>query len=172
EELIGQRTIWVTTPLGPDVLVFERMTGHEEIGRPFTYDLSLLSKNAAIDPETLLGQPVTVAALIEGGTRYFNGIVTHFSNVGSDGERCRYLLTLESTAGLLDRTADCRIFQDVTAVDAIKTILREHAIPFEEALNDSYRTWEYLVQYRETSLHFITRLMEEEGIYFYFKHDE
>jgi type VI secretion system secreted protein VgrG len=169
----SDRTIWVTTPLGPDVLFFEHMTGHEELGRPFEYDLTVLSKDPAVKAESLLGQSVTVSVqLSETEVRHFNGFVTHFSNIGSDASYTRYTMTLESFLGLLNRTNDCRIFQNVTALDAIKTIFREHGFPFEESLNESYRKWEYLVQYRESSFNFVSRMMEQEGVYYYFKHEE
>jgi len=98
--------------------------------------------------------------------------VTQFAHLGSDQNSTRYSMTLESYFGLLSRTNDCRIFQGVSALDVIKTLLREHAVPFSESLNESYRTWEYLVQYRESTFNFISRLMEQEGIYYYFKHEE
>jgi type VI secretion system secreted protein VgrG len=172
------RTIWVTTPLGPDVLFFEHMTGHEELGRPFEYELTVLSKDPAVKAESLLGQSVTVSVqLSEAEVRHFNGFVTQFSNVGTSNEgtdatHTRYTMTLESFLGLLNRTNDCRIFQGVSALDAIKTIFREHGFSFEESLNESYRKWEYLVQYRESSFNFVSRMMEQEGIYYYFKHEE
>lgn len=167
------KSIWVTTPLGPEALLFERMTGHEELGRPFEYEVTVLSPNAAVNAESLLGQSITVSMQLSATeVRHFNGIVTQFSHAGSDVNYTRYTMTLESRLALLNRTNDCRIFQNVSALDAIKTIFREHGIPFAESLNDSYRQWEYLVQYRESSFNFVSRLMEQEGIYYYFKHEE
>src|SRR5580765_1268864 len=136
--LITDKSIWVTTPLGEGAVVFERMTGHEGLGRPFEFEVTVLSRNAAIDAESLLGQPVTVSMqLSDTETRHFNGIVTQFSNAGADANYTRYVMTLESWLALLGRTADCRIFQNMSALDAIKTILREQGVPFSESLNDS-----------------------------------
>jgi type VI secretion system secreted protein VgrG len=149
------------------------MTGHEELGRPFEYEVTVMSKDPVVQAESLLGQSVTVSMkLPDEETRHFNGIVTQFAHLGSDQNSTRYSMTLESWFGLLSRTNDCRIFQGVSALDVIKTLLREHAVPFSESLNESYRTWEYLVQYRESTFNFISRLMEQEGIYYYFKHEE
>src|SRR4051812_20776181 len=120
--LITDKTIWVTTPLGEGAVVFERMTGHEGLGRPFEFEVTVLSRNAAIEPEDLLGQPVTVSMqLSETKVRHWNGIVTQFSNAGADANYTRYVMTLESYLGLLSRTTDCCIFQNVSALDAIKT---------------------------------------------------
>ena len=72
----------------------------------------------------------------------------------------------------LTRTSDCRIFQEKTVPDIIKEIFRDHGFTdFEERLSGSYRTWVYCVQYRETDFNFVSRLMEQEGIYYYFKHE-
>jgi len=174
EALITDKSIWVTTPLGEGAVVFERMSGHEALGRPFEFEVTVLSRNPAIAAESLLGQSVTVSMkLSETHNRHFNGIVTQFSNAGADANYTRYVMTLEPWFGLLNRTTDCRIFQGISALDAIKMILREQGVPFSESLNEkSYREWEYLVQYRESSFNFISRLMEQEGIYYYFAHED
>jgi len=106
-----------------------------------------------------------------GDVRYFNGLVGRFTQVGSTGTLGTYHATLYPWTWFLTRTADCRIFQNMTVPDIIKQVFRDSGYTdFEESLSGSYRIWEYCVQYRETDFNFVSRLMEQEGIYFYFLH--
>jgi type VI secretion system secreted protein VgrG len=168
------RSLSVSTPLGPDVLLLRNMTASEQLGRLFNYQLELLSEDVNIKYEDLLGTPFSIKlSLLDGGQRYFNGIVNHFSQIGFDGSFAIYRATLVPWTWFLTRTADCRIFQEKTIPDIIKEIFREHGYTdFEERLSGSYRQWVYCVQYRETDFNFISRLMEQEGIYYYFTHEE
>ncbi len=177
----SHRQIAVSSPLGADVLLFRRMTASEELGRLFELDLELLSENREIDPDSLLGQNMTVRLeLPNEDTRYFNGFVSRFLHTGmmevSAGAReleyATYRATLRPWLWFLTRTSDCRIFQDKTVPDIVKQIFRERGFTdFEEALYGSFRKWTYCVQYRETDFNFVSRLMEQEGIYYYFSHD-
>ena len=169
----SERAIRLTTPLGDDVLLFQRMTATESLGRMFQFELDLLSNDPNIDFNKLLGQNVTVELeLPDDQTRYFNGFVSRFSQEGSVDDFNAYHMTLHPWLWFLTRTADCRIFQEMSVPDIIKQVFRGHGFTdFEEALSGSYRTWEYCVQYRETDFNFVSRLMEQEGIYYYFKHE-
>ena len=173
-ELQAERAVEIFTPLGDDVLLFHRMTATEALGRLFRFDLDLLSKDPNIKFEDLLGQNVTVRLeLPQDKTRYFNGFVSRFSLSGSLGDLSAYTLTVHPWLWFLTRTADCRIFQEMTVPDIIKQVFRDHGFTdFEEALSGSYRKWTYCVQYRETDFNFVSRLMEQEGIYYYFKHEK
>lgn len=168
------RPIKVTTPLGDDVLMLRAMSGNEELGRLFQFDLDLLSRDEQIKLEDVLGQSLTVELLLpDGELRYFNGIVSRFCQVGASGEFFSYQATLRPWFWLLTRTSDCRIFQEMTVPDIIKEVFGDNGFSdFEESLSGEYRTWEYCVQYRETDFNFISRLMEQEGIYYYFVHDD
>jgi len=150
------------------------MTATEQLSSLFEYELELLSEDINIKHEDLLGQPVTAKLrLLDGGERYFNGIVNRFTQIGFDGAFAIYQATLVPWTWFLTRTADCRIFQEKTVPDIIKEIFREHGhTDFEESLTGSYRQWVYCVQYRETDFNFVSRLMEQEGIYYYFKHQD
>ncbi len=167
-----ERPIAVSSPLGEDALLFHSMTAQEELGRMFQFDLDLLSKDETIKLEDVLGQPLTVSlGLADDEKRFFNGIVSRFCQVGTVGAHALYQATLRPWLWFLTRTADCRIFQEMTVPDIIKKVFREHGFSdFKESLSRSYRTWEYCVQYRETDFNFLSRLMEQEGIYYYFKH--
>ena len=171
--LQSERAIEITTPLGDDVLLFHHMTATEALGRLFQFDLDLLSNDPNIDFDKLLGQNVTIRLeLPDDQMRYFNGFVSRFSQEGSVDDFNAYSMTLHPWLWFLTRTADCRIFQEMTVPDIIKQVFRDHGFTdFEEALSGEYRNWTYCVQYRETDFNFVSRLMEQEGIYYYFKHE-
>lgn len=166
--------IKVKTPLGDDVLLLRAMSGHEELGRLFQYDFDLVSEDFQLKLEDILGQNLTIELMLAGGeTRYFNGIVSRFCQVGTYGEFASYQATLRPWMWLLTRTSDCRIFQEKTVPDIIKEVFRAHGFSdFEESLSGEYRTWENCVQYRETDFNFVNRLMEQEGIYYFFRHED
>jgi type VI secretion system secreted protein VgrG len=168
------RPVEITTPLGDDVLLFHRMTADEALGRPFRFDLNLLSKEPDIKFADILGQKITIRLnLPEDKERYFNGFVSRFSQEGMVDEFHAYHMTVHPWLWFLSRTSDCRIFQEKSVPDIIKEVFRDHGFTdFEDALSGSYRTWNYCVQYRETDFNFVSRLMEQEGIYYYFKHQK
>ena len=170
----ANRTITVTTPLGEDVLLFYSMSANEQLGRLFQFDLDLLSTDPEIKLDEILGQSVTVRyQRLDGEPRFFNGYVSQFSQFGTHGDLFVYRATLHPWLWFLTRTADCRIFQEKTVPDIIKEVFRDHGFSdFEEVLSGSYREWENCVQYRETDFNFVSRLMEQEGIYYYFKHED
>ncbi|MEE4379854.1 MAG: type VI secretion system tip protein TssI/VgrG, partial [Candidatus Competibacteraceae bacterium] len=164
----------VNTSLGEDVLVFRRMHANEQLSRLFEFQLELLSENNEIQLEQIIGTNVTVRVeLPEGmGTRYFNGFVSRFSHNGTSGRYAVYHATLRPWFWFLTRTADCHIFQNMTVPDIIKQIFQDNGFSdFEDKLSGSYRQWEYCVQYRETDFNFVSRLMEQEGMYYYFTHE-
>ncbi len=168
------RPVQIDTPLGEGALLFLRMEGREELGRPFELQLELLSAQDDVDFTKVVGQTMTVhLEQADGQLRHFNGVCSRMSYGGTHGRYVRYLATLRPWMWLLTRTADCKIFQNKSAPDIIKEIFREQGqTQFEESLSRSYRVREYCVQYRETDFAFISRLMEEEGIYYFFKHEE
>ena len=163
----------VGTPLGDDVLLLVRMSGDEQLGRPFEFQVDLASENPQIKFSDIVGQNVTVRLeQSEGSTRYFNGYVSRFTQGSGSRDVARYSATLVPWLWFLTRTADCRIFQAMTVPDIVKQVFRDAGFSdFEDALTETYRTWEYCVQYRETTFRFISRLMEQEGIYYFFRHE-
>ena len=173
-ELQAARPVEIITPLGDDVLLFHRMTATEELGRMFEFELDLLSKEPDVKFEKILGQNVTIRLTLPGDKkRYFNGLVSRFSQEGTFEDYHAYSATVHPWLWFLTRTADCRIFQGEKAPDIIKKVFKDHGFTdYEESLSGTYRTWEYCVQYRETDFNFVSRLMEQEGIYYYFKHQK
>ena len=165
------------TPLGADDLHFRSMTGSEEMGRPFEYVVEVLSKNSDINLYGALGQQMTVSVqFTETGTRYFNGYITRFSQVGMYGNYYAYRAVLHPWLWFLNRFSDCRVFQNKSVPDIVGKIFRKYdANVFRAVLENpahDHPAREYTVQYRETDLTFIGRLLEEAGISYHFVHDE
>ncbi|MDT8303024.1 MAG: type VI secretion system tip protein VgrG [Sedimentisphaerales bacterium] len=167
------RELAIGTPLGEDVLLLIRMSGTEQLGRPFEYQLEMASEDHQIKAEDIIGQNVTIRfELSNGKTRYFNGYVSRFIHIPSSGKFAQYQATVVPWLWFLTRTADCRIFQKMTVPKIIKEIFSEKGFTdIEDALSGEYREWEYCVQYRESDFNFVSRLMEQEGIYYFFKHE-
>jgi type VI secretion system secreted protein VgrG len=164
----------VATSLGDEMLVLARLSGHEALGRPFEYELELFSLDSKISLTDIIGQPVTVQLeLQEGQYRFINGIATRFGCVGGSGRYTVYRATLRPWLWLLTRNTDCRIFQNETVPDVIMKCFRQAGFSdFDKNFGRGYRTWEYICQYRESTFNFVSRLMEQEGIYYYFKHED
>ena len=172
--MIRTRSARVESPLGDGALLFLSMTAREALGRPFTYTVDVLAEDDSLDFASLLGQVVTVELELSIlATREYSGYVTEISLVGELGRYVRYRVRLNPWLSLLAYTSNSRIFQGHSVPDVIKQIFRDHGYTdFSESLSNQYRPWEYLVQYRETDLNFVSRLMEQEGIYYYFKHHD
>jgi type VI secretion system secreted protein VgrG len=164
----------IVTPLGGDELLFHGMQGQEEMSRPFEYCVDLLSPRHDIDMDEILGQNVSIRlALSDDRTRCFNGCVTRFSQRDCYGRYVRYFAVVRPWLWLLTRTADCRIFQDMTVPEILKAVFADHpTADFQSELTGSYRKRTYCVQYRETDFNFVSRLLEEEGISYYFRHTD
>jgi type VI secretion system secreted protein VgrG len=169
-----ERPVEVFSPLGDDVLIFHRMEAKEGLSRPFEFGLEILSEEHEIKLEDVVGQNLTVRFNLAGeAKRYFNGYVSRFRHAGRDKEYSRYQAILRPWLWLLTRTSDCRVFQEISVPELVKEICGEHGFSdIEDGLSESYRKWVYCVQYRETDFNFLSRLMEQEGIYYYFKHED
>ena len=172
------RTIEVTGPIPG--LLFERMQGEEKLGRPFLFHVDLLSKDDDVKLSDALGSPLTVALSM--GTappRCFNGIITQFSQVGWTGELFRYSATLQPWLWLLTRTTNSRIFQQqnfASVLDVLAAIFDENGFSGDvddaEIDKSQHPCPEFLVQYNESDFNFVSRLMEQAGIYYSFKHED
>lgn len=158
-------------------LLFRSMTADERLGRLFSYHLQFESQDPNIDLSGLLGTPMTVKIATEDGfKRYFNGIVCEAQQTGVetvDGlVYAQYDVRLVPKPWLLGQKVDCRIYTDMTVPDIVKSVLSDAGYTeVKLSLSGNYATREYCVQYREDCLNFISRLMEQEGIYYFFTHD-
>jgi type VI secretion system secreted protein VgrG len=168
------RSIRITTPLGKDVLLFVHMSATEHVSQLFHFDLTLLSDKGDIDPDKLLGHPATVTVTIdEQHKRYFHGLVTDFSQTGYEERRHEYRAVVRPWFWFLTRTADCRIFQNKSVPDIFKDVCRQAGFSdYDLQLGGTYDPWDYCVQYRETDFNFLSRLLEQEGIFYFFEHSE
>jgi type VI secretion system secreted protein VgrG len=167
------RLISVTTPLGADKLLLTGFTGHEAISRMFDFHLTTLSEDSAIDFTTIIGQSVTINVVqSDDSQRHFNGIVSEFACTGVDGDLTRYELRLVPKLWTLTRYADCRIFHNKDVTQIVEQILGDRGIDYQASFTATYKPLEYCVQYRETDFNFISRLMEQFGIFYFFQHGD
>ena len=168
-----KRVLSIATPLGENVVLLDAISGREDLGRLFRYELELVSNEAAIDTDKILGENVTVRLqLAQDEERYINGYVARFGSAGLKRGLRSYSATIVPWTWFLTRTSDCRIYQNTSVPDVIKDVFDRHGFAdYKLRLNETYRVWEYLAQYRETGFNFVSRLMEQEGIYYYFTHE-
>ena len=152
-----------------------RLAGHEALSRPFLFQLDLAAEDESIDFAQVIDRPATLTLIGQDGRRHINGIVHAFSQ-GEPGQRfCLYQAELVPTLWRLTHRHTCRIFQQRSAPEIITQVLTEAGLGGDRArqvLHGTHPSREYCVQYRESDLDFISRLMEEEGIYYYFEHAE
>ncbi|GKS98320.1 type VI secretion system tip protein VgrG [Acidovorax sp. SUPP3434] len=164
------RRVTIQTPLG-EQLQFRQLQGKEALSELFSLDVNLLSESKSIDPKALLGKSATIVVETEGGgTRYLDGIVTRFGLQGQDHRFYTYKARLSPWLWLATRQSDFKIFQNKTVPDIIEEVLGKYGYPLQRKLTQSYRTWDYCVQYNETDCAFVSRLMEHEGIYYFHEH--
>jgi type VI secretion system secreted protein VgrG len=171
-----ERVMVLHTPLGEDVLLIQGLSGTEGLSRLFSFDLTLFSESSSIAFEDIIGRSVTVSIILpDDSERYFNGIVSYFSQRAGAGEEnpglSLYSATIVPRLWLLGRTTDSRIFQNLSVPDIIERIFSEKEFTDFRMDVGSHPQREYCVQYRETDLDFVSRLMEEEGIYYFFEHE-
>jgi type VI secretion system secreted protein VgrG len=165
--------ITMDTPLG-SALTFQAMEGVEDLSVPFQLELDARSEQSGIKAEDLLGESVTVHLELEAGEiRHWNGQVARFAylETGDDGVSW-YRLTLRPWLWQLGVGADCRIFQHLSVPDIVTKVFHDRGFrDFEQALFDKYEALDFVVQYRESDLDFVSRLLEREGIYYFFRHE-
>jgi type VI secretion system secreted protein VgrG len=168
-----ERCLLFDCPLDKDALLIRSIEGSERLGSCFVYDVTLYSLDRNIEAEKLLGQPATVRIqFARQEPRFLNGIACEFAPIGHEGRYATYHLVLRPWLWLLSRNSNCRIYQRKTAREIILDILSKRGCPaVDDKLTYALQEREYCVQYRESDLHFITRLMEDEGLYFYFRHE-
>lgn len=158
------------------VLLFRRMVAREELGRLPEYRLELLAKteDGPVKATDMLGAQVDIKLRTEDSNfRYVNGYVTRFERGGVLGRYDLYRAEVRPWLWQTTLGADCKIFQDKTVVDVIEAVFADYSMAGTVKKGDITRTLKprpYIVQYRESDFNFVTRLMEEEGIYFYFTH--
>jgi type VI secretion system secreted protein VgrG len=168
------RIIQMDSPLGKDVLLLLDVTGTESISRPFQFHVEMISTNSAIDYSKIIGKKVTITVVLSAGQkRYINGYVSSFSQTHTDDRFTHYEADIVPWLWFLSRTADCRIFQNKTAPEIVKQIFQDLGFrDFKDSLQGDYQPLVYCVQYRESDLNFVSRLMEQFGIFYFFEHEQ
>ena len=163
------------TPLDPQTLRFRSLDGQETLSSLYEFNVELVSQSASLDMNSLLGKPLTLEIVTpDGGVRHLGGHIARCAFRGRETDTPRtyvYTVTLRPWLWYLTRTTDCRIFQNLSVVDILRQVLARYGFPVDERLLASYREWDYCVQYQESDFAFISRLMEQEGIYYYFRHE-
>jgi type VI secretion system secreted protein VgrG len=162
----------ISTPLGPNKLLLSSFRGEEQISGLFQFTLEMVSEDNAIDFQAIVGKAVTVTLnLSNNAEHYINGIVGRFVQEETNLRLTRYFAEIHPWLWLLTKTSDCRVFQNKSVPDIIEAVFSDLGFSdFRNDLKGTYDKCEYCVQYNETAFNFVSRLMEEEGIYYYFEH--
>jgi type VI secretion system secreted protein VgrG len=176
--MTATRIISVKTPLPPDKLLLRSAVVTEELGQPFEMQIDLLGTDEGVDFDALLGRDICLSVkLHDGNVRNFHGFIAGFSQCGRLGRYICYRARAVPWLWFLTRTTDCCIFQKRNAPescsvpDIVKKVLGDHGFTdVKNSLTRTYRSRDYCVQYCESDFNFVQRLMEEEGIYYYFTH--
>jgi type VI secretion system secreted protein VgrG len=172
------RLLKIYSDLDFDVLLIDSFSGVESISRPFRFDVKLLAdvqsgnQNKVVG-EKLLGKSMAIEVeLNKNQSRILSGVVTHFAIEGIDKQFAYYHAILVPWFSLLDYGTDCRIFQDKTVPQIIEAMIQERGMQkyYRSDLVRTYTSWDYCVQYNESDFAFLSRIMEAEGIYYYFEH--
>ncbi|RUZ70583.1 type VI secretion system tip protein VgrG, partial [Mesorhizobium sp. M7A.F.Ca.US.006.01.1.1] len=168
----NERATVVRTPVGSELLTFTHLVGRDEISRCFAYTVGFVSTDSDIDPLKMLGGPLSIEAESD-PKRWFSGIVSEFRLTRLEDRLAYYEAVIRPWLWFLGNTTDCRIFQNKSVLDIVKDIFKKYGIAeFDLRLQGSYPPREYCVQYDEPDLDFVQRLLEHEGILYFFEHDD
>ncbi|MDQ2746657.1 MAG: type VI secretion system tip protein VgrG [Acidobacteriota bacterium] len=171
-----KRQLQITTPLGEAFLLVKEFSASETISELFSFEVKLVHEETTanliptvVDPQSLLGQPVCVEVKIKDNTsRYFNGVVSHWRQSNRDTRFTYYQAIIVPKVWMLTQKYQSRIFQRLTVPQILKKVFAGFSV--KQELSGTFSRREYCVQYDETDFAFASRLMEEEGIYYFFEH--
>ena len=184
------RLLAIKTTLGVTELLLEKLDGEEALSKPFEFKVLMLSPNFEVDIKSLLRTSATITLYLSDGTpRYFNAVFRSIVQTGESGgaaagdeetttgdtapKLATYEAILVPKIWFLSLNSDCKIFQNLSVPDIVGNVLKDAGISdFRFGTQGTYPVREYCVQYRESSLNFISRLLEEEGIFYYFEHTD
>ena len=168
--------LYVTTPVDEGVRKFHlaEIDGEEGISEIFHYSLRLRSEDGNVDFKKLVGQKVTVTIIQHNGTeRHINGVVTRFMQGDFDGKMTTYHAEIRPWLWELMLTANSKIFQNLSVLDIVSAVFSDMGFTdFSVRTIMTYKPREYCVQYQETAFAFVSRLMEDEGIFYFFEHED
>jgi type VI secretion system secreted protein VgrG len=144
-------------------------SGVESISIPYRFDITLLSVKADIQPEEAIGKPATLFVFRNGEYYPYSGIVNEFQFVDRNVDYCTYSARLVPKLWMCGINQQTKIFQNMDVISIVKAVLETAKITEYEVATKSYPKQEYVVQYQESDLNFISRLMENAGIWYFFK---
>ncbi|MGK0544596.1 type VI secretion system Vgr family protein [Halomonas cupida] len=174
-ERLLQLELHGATLAGP-ALIPHRLVGQEQMSRPFCYRLDVIAQRGDIELKSLMAQPATIAIRqADGRYRSLSGLVETAALLGEDGGVFYYQLTLVPWLAMLNLGRDSRIFQDKSVLEIIEDVFSGHDIArggWRIDVRRDYLARSYCVQYRESDYHFVNRLMEQEGLFYYFEHSQ
>lgn len=154
-------------------LIATSMRCYEALSEPFRLELTFLSEEDDIDFSDVLGKSMTVTVDLPGQTtRYWNGVVTEFTQTGRDDNFSYYKAMVQPSLVRLALQSDCRIFQDMKVDDIVDALLTGITTKKAYYHADDRLPHNYRIQYRETDFAYVSRMMEEAGIFYYFEHDD
>ncbi len=160
------------TDLGENVFLLRSFHGHEGISQLFSFECELIHEGDPIPFEDIIGKPATIQIILSGNERrFFNGHISRFAQTSSESGIYHYQAELVPWLWFLTRTADCRIFQNKSVPTLIEELFQEFGFSDYEVHLGEFPEREYCVQYRETAFNFISRLMEQYGIFYFWKHE-
>ena len=171
----ADRLMQFSSPLGKDVLLIESLEGAEGISRLFEYHVELLATvDTKIDPKSIIGSKVTVAISLNDaqGSKWINGIVASFEQCAGDKEFDVYRARIVPSMWQLTLSSNCRVFQNKTVLDIAKAVIGEYGLSLSDQTNTTYKQLEYCTQYSESDFQFVSRILEESGIFYWFEHTD
>tara|TARA_R110002096_G_scaffold123870_3_gene267828 strand:- start:4545 stop:6803 length:2259 start_codon:yes stop_codon:yes gene_type:complete len=171
------RYLAIETPLGTDALLLESFSGEEGFSQLYEFHLDLLSVQGDLEAKSIVGKPVQFGMThADGETRSFGGYINRFSIGPVDGGSGlrRYRATVVPWLWFLSKKSNCRIFQEKSVIEIIEQVFADAGFDAFETtgVTGTHPALEYCVQYDETDFAFVSRLMEDEGIYYYFRHED
>ncbi|AHG65456.1 type VI secretion system tip protein TssI/VgrG [Advenella mimigardefordensis] len=155
--------------------LFDAMQGTDGMSTLSDYTVRLLHRSMQVDVRSLLGKSLTLTINTAAAPRYINGVIASFALVGQEGDADRYFVYEARVAPwfwLATHKKEFRIYQNQSVPETIKQVLSPYGYAFEFDLVESYAPRVYCVQYDETDFQFVSRLLEAEGIHYYFRHEQ
>jgi len=150
-------------------------SGHESLSQTYSYTIDLVSRDDGLALEDLIGKNLKLQINDAEGLpqRWLNGVIANFQQAESSVRQTAYRALVVPALQILSYRQDCRIFQDLSVPDIISQVFDDAGlVDYTLKLDASYSPRVYCVQYRESDLNFVARLMEDEGIFYFFEHDE
>lgn len=168
------REITMGIDLGGEQVEYIGLSAREELSTPFEIELQIVATLGEVDLIPHIGKPVSIGVQEEGDiVRHFNGLLVEATHLMEDGDGFHYNLSLRPFTHFMSSRRGYAIFQEKTVIDIIKAVFASAGITdYELRISATYEPFEYCVQYAESDFHFLSRLMEQEGLYYFFEHSE